>query len=55
MSPFHRDHGMRPFVLLAILLFLQLAACAETPDHKAAIEELERKQVLVMETSTGGM
>jgi hypothetical protein len=46
---------MRPFVLLAILLFLQLAACAETPERKAAIEEMERRQILVMETSTGGM
>ena len=48
---------MKPFVLLAILLFLQLAACTETSEHKAAIEEMERRHTLYMETmaGTGGM
>ena len=47
----------RLFLLAAILFFLQLAACAETPEHKAAIEEMERKHTLYMETmaGTGGM
>jgi hypothetical protein len=44
---------MRPFALLAILLGLQLAACAETPEHKAAIEEMERRHVIVVETMSG--
>jgi hypothetical protein len=46
---------VKPLVLLAILLGLQLAACAETPEHKAAIEEMQRKQILVIETSAGGI
>ncbi len=48
---------MKPFVLLAILLLLQLAACAETPEHKAAIEDMDRKHTLYMETmgGSGGM
>ena len=44
---------MRTFSLLAILLGLQLAACAETPEHKAAIEEMERRHVVVVETMSG--
>ena len=44
---------MRPFALLAILLGLQIAACAETPEHKAAIEEMERRHVIVLETMSG--
>ncbi len=44
---------MRPFALLAILLGLQLTACAETPEHKAAIEEMERRHVVVVETMSG--
>ena len=48
---------MRPLTLLVILLGFQLAACAETPEHKAAIEEMERRHVIVVETmsGTGGM
>jgi hypothetical protein len=44
---------MRPFVLLAILLGLQIVACAETPEHKAAIEEMDRRHVVVVETMSG--
>jgi hypothetical protein len=39
--------------MLAILLGLHLAACAETPGHKAAIDEMERKHVVYMETMAG--
>ena len=48
---------MKPLALLAILLGLQFAACAEPPEHKAAIEEMDRSHVLVMETmgGSGGM
>jgi hypothetical protein len=44
---------VRSFVLLAILLGLQLAACTETPEHKAAIEEMDRRHVVVVETMSG--
>ena len=44
---------MRVLGLLAILLGLQLAACAETPEHKAAIEEMDRRHVVVVETMSG--
>ncbi len=44
---------MRPVALVAILLGLQIAACAETPEHKAAIEEMERRHVVVVETMSG--
>jgi len=44
---------MRPFALLAILLGLQLAACAETPEHKAVIEEMDRRHERVVETMSG--
>ena len=44
---------MRPFSLLAILLGFQLAACAETPEHKAAIEEMDRRHEVVVETMSG--
>jgi hypothetical protein len=44
---------MRLLVLLAILLGLQIAACAETPEHKAAIEEMDRRHVVVVETMSG--
>jgi len=44
---------MRPFCLLAILLGLQLAACVETPEHKAAIEEMDRRHERVVETMSG--
>jgi flagellar biosynthesis GTPase FlhF len=44
---------MRPFALLAILLGIQLAACTETPEHKAAIGEMERRHVIVVETMSG--
>ena len=48
---------MRPLSLLAILLGLQLAACAETPEQKAWLEEMERRHTVVVETmsGTGGM
>jgi hypothetical protein len=44
---------MRLLVLLAILLGLQIAACTETPEHKAAIEEMDRRHVVVVETMSG--
>ena len=44
---------MRPFALLAILLGLQITACAETPAHKAAIEEMDRRHERVVETMSG--
>ncbi len=44
---------MRALTLLAILLGLQLAACAETPEHKAAIEEMDRRHERVVETMSG--
>ena len=44
---------MRPLTLLAILLGLQLAACAETPEHKAWLEEMERRHTVVVETMSG--
>ena len=44
---------MRPLALLAILIGLQITACAETPEHKAAIEEMERRHVIVVETMSG--
>ncbi len=44
----------RSLALLVILLGAQLvAACAETPEHKAAIEEMERRHVIVVETMSG--
>jgi hypothetical protein len=43
----------RSLALLAILLGLQLAACAETPEHKAAIEEMDRRHEWVVETMSG--
>jgi hypothetical protein len=48
---------MRSLSLLAILLGLQLAACAETPEHKAWLDEMERRHTVVVETmsGTGGM
>ena len=44
---------MRPLTLLAILLGLQLAACAETPEHKAWLEEMGRRHTVVVETMSG--
>ena len=44
---------MRSLTLLAILLGLQLAACTETPQHKAAIEEMDRRHEQVIETMSG--
>ena len=44
---------MRPFALLALLLGVQLAACTETPEHKAAIDEMDRRHEWVVETMSG--
>jgi flagellar biosynthesis GTPase FlhF len=44
---------VRRLSFVAILLGLQIAACAETPEHKAAIEEMERRHVIVVETMSG--
>ena len=44
---------MRCLSFLAILLSLQIAACAETAEHKAAIEEMDRRHERVVETMSG--
>ena len=44
---------MRTLALLAILLGLQLAACAESAEHKAAIEDMDRRHAVVVETMSG--
>jgi hypothetical protein len=45
---------MRPVALLAILLGLQLiAGCAESAEHKAAIDEMDRRHAWMIETMSG--
>ena len=44
---------MRHLSFLALLLCLQLAACKETPEHKAAIEDMDRRHDWVVETMSG--
>jgi hypothetical protein len=39
--------------LLAVFLSVQLAACQETPEHKAAIDEMDRRHATVVETMSG--
>lgn len=45
---------MKPVVLLALLLGFQLvAACAESAEHKAPIEEMDRRHTVMIETMSG--
>ena len=44
---------MKRFSFLAILFGLQLAGCTETPEHKAAIKEMDRRHEVVVETMSG--
>lgn len=48
---------MRAVSALAILLGLQLAACAQDAGHKAWIDEMDRRHAVVVETmgGSGGM
>jgi len=39
--------------LLAVFLAAQLIACTETPEHKAAIEEMDRRHAWMIETMSG--
>jgi hypothetical protein len=36
-----------------MLIGLQLAACAETPEHKAWLEQMDRRHDRVVETMSG--
>ena len=44
---------MRPLLALAILILLELAACAESAQHKADIEEMDRRHAVMIETMSG--
>lgn len=44
---------MRRLSFLTILLGLQIAACNETPEHKAAIREMDKRHDWVVETMSG--
>ena len=44
---------MRAFATLLILLGLQLAACDRSPDHKAWLDEMDRRHTVVVETMSG--
>lgn len=41
-----------PMIALAILV-LELCACSTDPNKKAAIEEMERRHVITVETMSG--
>jgi hypothetical protein len=44
---------MRSFALLTLLMVLQLAACTETAEHKATLEEMDRRHAWMIETMSG--
>jgi hypothetical protein len=44
---------MRPLLALAMLILLDLSACAESAEHKAAIEEMDRRHTVMIETMSG--
>jgi hypothetical protein len=44
---------MRPLLALAILLLLDLSACAESAQHKAEIDEMDRRHAWMIETMSG--
>ncbi len=44
---------MKQLPFLALLLALQLAACSESPEHKAAIDEMDRRHAWMIETMSG--
>jgi hypothetical protein len=40
-------------LLFAAFLMVQLVACTETPEHKAAVEEMDRRHAWMIETMSG--
>jgi hypothetical protein len=44
---------VRQLPFLALLLALQLTACAESAQHKADIEEMDRRHAWMIETMSG--
>jgi hypothetical protein len=44
---------MRSLLALALLIVLDLCACSQSAEHKAAIEEMDRRHAWMIETMSG--